>query len=147
MLKQEFLDSLRRSLVGNLEYHRVEEHIRYYTDYIDSQMRQGVSEEKIMEELGDPRLIAKTLVGVGEKAFTSGEYVEEERTEKKNLHSYNFNGKNIVIPAWLSSILLGAFLVVVLGLFFALLGGLLHLAFPILMVIFAIRMISKIFRG
>ena len=147
MLKQDFLDSLRRSLSGNLEYGRIEEHIRYYSDYIDSQLRQGFSEEEIMGELGDPRLIAKTLMGVGEKAFTSGECVEEEKEEKQNIHYYNFNGKNIPVPAWISSLLLGTFLVIILALFFALLGGLLQFAFPILMFIFVIRMISKIFRG
>ena len=146
MVKQEFLDRLRRSLTGNLEYRKIEEHIRYYSEYIDSCIRQGIPEEEVMRELGDPRLIAKTLVGVGDAPYVSEEYVEADRETKGNVHNYNFKGKNIVVPAWLSSFLAGAFLVVLLGVFFALLGGLLRFAFPILVVIFLFRFLSKIFR-
>ena len=146
MLKQEFLNSLQRSLVGNLEYSKVEEHVHYYSEYIDSRLRQGISEEEVMRELGDPRLIAKTLVGVGDTPYVADEFVETDKEQERKVHNYSFNGRNIVVPAWISSILLGTFLVVILGLFFALLGGLLRFAFPILMVVFVIRLISKIFK-
>lgn len=146
MAKQDFLDSLRRSLSGNLEPGRVEEHLRYYSDYIDSQLRQGMLEEEIMRSLGDPRLIAKTLVGVGDHPYVADEYVETENQRNENLHYYRFKGKNIAVPAWLSSIVISMVLVLVLGLFFALLGGLLRFAFPILAVVFIFRMFSKFFR-
>ena len=45
MTKQDFLDGLRRSLSGGLAAEEVSEHIRYYSDYIDSQIRMGVSED------------------------------------------------------------------------------------------------------
>lgn len=146
MEKQEFLDSLRRSLNGNLEPRRVEEHLRYYSDYIDSQLRQGISQEEVMYSLGDPRLIAKTLVGVGDNPYVAEEYVETEKPKKENLHYYRFKNKNIAVPAWLSSIVISIVLVVVLGLFFALLGSLLQFAFPIIVVVFAYRALSKFFR-
>ena len=37
-------------------------HIRYYEDYIQSQVRGGRSEQEVLQELGDPHLIAKTLI-------------------------------------------------------------------------------------
>ena len=64
MSKQEFLDGLRRSLAGSLESREINEHINYYSDYIDSQIRKGISEEEVMNSLGEPRLIAKTLLGM-----------------------------------------------------------------------------------
>ena len=36
--------------------------LRYYDDYIRSERQKGRSEADIMEELGDPRLIARTIL-------------------------------------------------------------------------------------
>lgn len=37
-------------------------HVRYYEDYIQSQVQKGRSEEEVLRQLGDPRLIARTLL-------------------------------------------------------------------------------------
>ena len=37
-------------------------HVRYYEDYIQSQVRSGRDEQQVLDELGDPRLIARTLL-------------------------------------------------------------------------------------
>ena len=55
MTKQEFLDGLRRSLSAGLEPEQINEHIRYYSDYIDSKIRMGTPEEDVMASLGEPR--------------------------------------------------------------------------------------------
>ena len=62
MDKHEFLSILRGALVGRLPQQKVEEHIRYYEDYIDIRLRSGDPPEELYERLGDPRLLAKTLV-------------------------------------------------------------------------------------
>ncbi len=62
MKKQEFLDGLREALHGELPNAAVEENLRFYRDYIETEMRKGRSEKVVMEELGDPRLIARTLI-------------------------------------------------------------------------------------
>ena len=66
MTKQDFLDGLRRSLSAGLETEQINEHIRYYSDYIDSQIRKGIAEEEVMASLGEPRWIAKTILGMEE---------------------------------------------------------------------------------
>ena len=38
--------------------------MRYYEDYIQSQVRSGRDEQQVLDELGDPRLIARTLLDV-----------------------------------------------------------------------------------
>lgn len=148
MSKQEFLDSLRRSLSGNLDYNAVEEHIRYYSNYIENCLRQGDSEEEVMLRLGEPRLIAKTILGIDNTYTTRQEYVEEEpRQEKreKKVHYYQFNGKRLAVPAWLSTIAVSVTIVLVLGIFFAVFAGLLRFAFPIIMCVLLFRMLSKFF--
>ena len=58
MDRQEFLEKLRLSLNGRLPAQAVAEHISYYEDYINTEIRKGKSEEEVVGMLGDPRLIA-----------------------------------------------------------------------------------------
>lgn len=118
MTQQEFLDKLRRNLMSGLEYNQVNSHINYYENYIQTQLRNGRSEEDVMEELGDPRLIAKTILDTAGK--NGGEpYILEEEPERA-YHSFYLFGKEITIPeklyAGLKKILI--WVVVILGLAF-----------------------------
>lgn len=61
MNKTEFLNSLRQALSFRVSADQVNEHMRYYEDYINTQTRLGKSEEEVIKSLGDPRLIAKTI--------------------------------------------------------------------------------------
>ncbi|MBE5965719.1 MAG: DUF1700 domain-containing protein [Lachnospiraceae bacterium] len=60
MQKSEFLNILRHSLEGEIDPNEIEQNIRYYDQYIGN--RSGDEEERILEELGDPRLIAKSII-------------------------------------------------------------------------------------
>lgn len=146
MTKQEFLEGLRRYLSGSLEYRQVNEHLRYYTEYIDSQIRQGKSEEQVMQELGDPRLIAKTLSGM-EGADTIREEYREEYIEDENGNSsdryMNFNGKMLRIPGWLLTVLICLIVFCVLTVVFTLISWLL----PYMLVIFSGVMLYRFFRN
>ncbi|MDO4308110.1 MAG: DUF1700 domain-containing protein [Eubacteriales bacterium] len=62
MTKTEFLETLRIQLSGQIQAGKAEAHVRYYRDYIEEQTGRGRSEEEVLAELGDPRLIAKTLL-------------------------------------------------------------------------------------
>ena len=68
MTKQEFLDKLRRALNGNMAAGTVEDNIRFYENYFRAQMEQGRSEADILNELGDPRILARTLIDAAERA-------------------------------------------------------------------------------
>ena len=61
MSKQEFLDTLRRALARELSESEVADNINYYWNYIEQQVASGKSEEQVLSELGDPRLIARTI--------------------------------------------------------------------------------------
>lgn len=62
MDRTEFIETLRMQLRGQMQEGRAAAHIRYYEDYIQSQVRGGRTESDVLAELGDPRLIAKTLI-------------------------------------------------------------------------------------
>ena len=61
MRKEEFLQTLRRALTGDVPPGVVEENIRYYDSYITEEVRKGRTEEEVTGEIGDPRLIARTI--------------------------------------------------------------------------------------
>lgn len=79
----EFLETLGAQLAGQMQEGKAAAHVRYYRDYIGEQIRKGRSEEEVLAELGDPRLIAKTLVDTdpeaGQEIYSS--YGDQEYEE------------------------------------------------------------------
>ena len=146
MTKQEFLDGLRRSLVSGLEASEVNEHINYYSQYIDSQIRTGIPEEEVMASLGEPRLIAKTLLGMEDVETVTEEYVEDEGVKDTNYRYFNFYGKTIKLQGWLFTILVCVISFFVLTFVFALLTRLLPFFFMIMFGIMVYRFVRNIFR-
>ena len=62
MNKQQFIEALRIALNGNVSPTLVEENISFYEDYINTEIRCGKSEDEVLRALGDPRLIARTII-------------------------------------------------------------------------------------
>ncbi len=101
MNKREFLDILRQSLSGEVDNQSIEENSRYYDGYISAQTLE--EEAEIIDRLGDPRLIAKTIIEADKASkeknvknwsesnyqrYTAGE--EEEYSSNSTEHSKNF---------------------------------------------------------
>lgn len=61
MSKEEFLDGLRSTLTGEIPDSEVRSNIIFYDDYIRENSK-TIGEEAVIEKLGDPRLIAKTII-------------------------------------------------------------------------------------
>ena len=80
MTKNEFLSTLRESLAGNVPSDVINENISYYRDYIENN---DSSESKVLEELGDPRLIARTIIDsfIAEKGPMADFYTKQAREE------------------------------------------------------------------
>ena len=62
MSKAEFIDGLGKSLKGKVDDNEYRKQIEYYSSYISREVSNGKSEDEVVSELGDPRLIAKTIV-------------------------------------------------------------------------------------
>lgn len=60
--RQEFIDTLGAKLAEGMSTAEVLSQIQYYQGYIDGEMLRGKTEEAVLEELGDPMLIAKTIL-------------------------------------------------------------------------------------
>ena len=146
MTKQDFLDGLRRSLSAGLEPEQINEHIRYYSDYIDSQIRKGIAEEEVMASLGEPRWIAKTILGMEESENVTEEYVEEDTVADAKYRYFNINGKTVKLPSLLFTILVCVLCFFVLTIVFSLMTRLLPFIFMMIFVVTMIRFLKNMFR-
>lgn len=110
MDRADFIEILRSQLSGQMQEGKAAAHVRYYEDYIQSQVRKGRTEGEVLEELGDPRLIAKTLIDTDADAQDMyedyGAYSEtgmeppiQEKKWKRYLDLSTWYGKAIVIVA------------------------------------------------
>ena len=68
MTRTEFLEELRLALQGNISQAGVNENLRYYENYIIEESRKGQTEEEVIQRLGNPRLIAKTIIDTSSQA-------------------------------------------------------------------------------
>lgn len=162
MRKDEFLQTLRRALNGNVPPRVVEENIRYYDGYISDEVRKGRSEEEVIDEIGDPRLIARTIEdttdGAGEGEFVDadssydqsssrtergyGTY-DSDRTGSTQRHSVHY----IDLSKWYWRVLATVIVFAVIYLVFMVIGGVLTLIAPFIGPLFLIWLVVTLFRN
>jgi len=147
MTKQDFLESLRRTLNGNMSPVTVDEHIRFYDGYIISEAAKGKSETEIIAGLGDPRILARTLIDAAERAGDSyaqraGESASEEYQTRSSAENTGYL-KKVQMPGWLIVLLIiiaALFAVRIIGtIIFALLPYLI----PVVIVVYVIKLIRR----
>lgn len=145
MSKQEFIDRLRTALNGRIAPGQVQENVNYYEDYINTQIRMGRSEEEVLNSLGDPRLIAKTIVetsGNGSNgAYESADYQNAGyRSGGYQDTSYHQQKKTFHMPGWLWGIIVILVIVLIFSAVFSVLSFLAPVILPIIVVIFLVKL-------
>lgn len=161
MTKQDFLDELRRMLNRELEADEVADNIQYYSDYIDEAVRSGKSEAQVLSELGDPRMIARTILdvdqqkdeqreyfrGSGGTVFTENEegayHAEEESVHPGGFRTHHFEVQASSWKTWLIVILVIVVVIGLLGTVFAVLWKLL----PFLLICAAVVWVYRSLTG
>lgn len=149
MNKTEFIEKLQRALAGGLPSGQVAENVRYYQDYIDSEMRRGRSEREVMELLGDPRLLARSIIEANKRAGTSygsnQEYDEEVTGETWGQDGDNGadGSRRIVLPGWLVMLIVTVVVLLIIGL----LTSLITLFAPVILVTLTVLLIIKVIQG
>ena len=68
MNKEQFLHDLTVQLNLSVSDQVIREQIAYYDSYICGEVQKGRSEAEVIEELGSPRLLAKTIIDTAEAA-------------------------------------------------------------------------------
>lgn len=117
MDSQMFLESLRRALYGKVSQQALAEHMRYYETYIAQERSAGRSEQEILEELGDPRLLARTLAETSGTNRSRREYTVSEDGEPDSPPKF----EGYFLEGWKAKLItLGVIVVVLLLLVFVL---------------------------
>lgn len=138
MNKEAFIDTLRRALSGKVSDYELTDHVRYYEDYIRQEMNRGRSEQEVLEELGDPRLIARTILETSGMKAPEVEYTIDEEPadhEEGGVKVHTFSGWKATLMMALIAAAVIAMIVLVLG-----------LAIYLLPVIIAVMLISWLIR-
>lgn len=86
MNKKEFLQALRGELINSVSGQIIEEQLRFYSEYIDTEMGKGRGEEEVVAELSAPNLLARSII---EAADAGGDRVARTtpfRYEEKDIN-------------------------------------------------------------
>lgn len=78
MTKQEFLHNLTVALNLNVTDAVIHQQLAYYDRYISDEIAKGRSEAEVVESLGSPRLLAKTIIETAEAAGDPVANLDEE---------------------------------------------------------------------
>ena len=152
MRKAEFLRELEDALAGEVSAGVIRENLQYYDQYISQQAAAGREEEAVIEELGGPRLIARTIIDSSEAA---GDQPGEDSGYGYAGPSRSYEERHEDIPGfhyidlnkWYWKLLLAFIAVCILLLVFSVLGGifaiLIRFAGPILLCILIYSMLRR----
>ena len=145
MNQGEFLSGLREALENELSGQAVQENVQYYRDYIEEEVRNGRQEEEVLSELGDPWLIARTVIDTPNAGRGYQKADDSYVKVKENSSNQERRVRVFGLDTWWKKLLA---LLAVVGIFMgviAIITGILSLVLPILVPVLVIIMIVKIF--
>lgn len=145
MDRVEFTDKLQHALAGGLNSATVAENVRYYREYIDVEIRKGRSEEEVLESLGDPRLLAKSIIEANKSAgLNEGTNRNYDEETPENVHGQQqVTGNAVHVPGWLILLIVIVVFLLIIGVVFSIISVLAPIIIPVLVVVLLINF----FRG
>ena len=167
MTKEEFLEGLKRALFSTGSQSLIEYNLDYYSSYIDGEIAKGRSMDEVMNELGDPRLIANSIkvaegysdvfVGLEDEVIdgNAGDYkensnfefntkgfdkdYEDSHEENGAFKIYNMTGKSLILPLIIALAILVLVVVVIVAVF--------SFLAPVLLPIIAVLIVIGLIKG
>ncbi len=94
MNKEDFIRDLTDTLQGEVTDYELNDSISYYRDYFNQEMAAGRSEEEILQELGSPKLIGRSIID----ARGIDEMAERESQSYQSYQSYDNRGDDTGYP-------------------------------------------------
>lgn len=149
MNQDTFIRAFQEALVGKVSENIIQENIDYYRNYIRMQIDQGRTEAEVLEMLGDPRLLAKTVVETqnfsdGDQATYRESYSKTQ--EQRSAYSDEMQeNKPWKAPRWLITVLVILILLAVLRVAFSVISFFAPVIIMGLVIFFAIRVLKSIF--
>ena len=161
MSKEEYLKGLEEALAGEVPASVIRDNLNYYSSYIAQEMAKGRTVDEIADEIGEPYIVAKTIIDSCEAAGETGEedgygsYQEtytgsgsrdtyrEEQSRSSHIHYIDLN-------KWYWKLLLILIVILVCTVVFQVVGGIFYLlmrfAGPLCIIFLLIWMIRNMRR-
>lgn len=146
MKQHEFLAQLKIALENELNEQNVNENLEFYKNYIQGELQKGIAEEKVIEQLGDPWAIAKTVILTEKMEEQEGSTDSEVQNGKEK--SYNHVIKEV--PKWKIILIVIAIIVALLvlgsmafGVIAFVLGLVMRFALPIMVFWLVIKLMTR----
>lgn len=152
MNRYEFIEKLRAALTGKTTQSVINENVRYYEEYLDTEIRKGKSEEEVVAGLGDPRLLAKTIIEAGKRAgqsaysFQAVDDVVDFSEKDEGERTIRINGKQYRMPVWGVILAVLIAVVAVVAVVGVMLSLLLPIVLPLLLLFMAVQIIAVLLR-
>ena len=157
MNRGDFIKQLEEALVGELHPSIINENLSYYNNYILEETKKGKSEAEVLDSLGDPWVIGKTIIqtqgsgggfGVPDDGLESNvEYYSDSTREdyRRNRQPY-MKVHHFGLSSWKLKLAIIAAVVLVVGIVIAVIVGVLYLLAPILVPLIVILVLIRLFR-
>lgn len=145
MTKIEFLEKLRTALANDLTGAVIQENVDYYASYIRSETEAGRSEEEVIEELGDPWVIAQTIIDTSVPAGANAPY--EAEGQAYGQETTGASGRRTAGAGLLKSLLVLLGVIGVLFIIITVVGGIVSLVAPVLIPVLVVIFIVRTVRG
>lgn len=146
MTKSEFLDKLREALANDLTGPVIRENVDYYSEYISNEVKAGRSEAEVVAELGDPWVLARTVIDTAEGTANGQNtvYEQEKTSYGQGTGSTEVRTSGVGIFRLLLTLLgiIGILIVIV-----SVVGGIISLVAPIIIPVLIIWIIIRRING
>lgn len=148
MTKAEFLEKLRIELSSGVTPQVMQENLNYYGQYIDDEIRKGRTESEVLAELGDPWILAKTIVDTQrEESVEDVIYDSDGRTYRGNSSTEESSNIHVwSLDSWWKKLLLILVVVAVIVVIFAVISGIVSLIAPVLIPLLVIILLVRMLR-
>lgn len=175
MTKQEFLDGLMSELSPSGSAKLIDDNRAFYDEYISGEMAKGRTEDEVISELGEPRLIANSILQAegykdvfaeGTKTYTAydtpdgdpttfaqgreykGKSFEEQRAyeEKQAKKDETIQRVGGSAKSVIRILLIVLAVILIIGLIVMAAVGLLKIFWPVILLLILIGLISRLFR-
>lgn len=143
---EEFFKELEECLQGEVSETEKRDSLNYYREYFREQKAAGFSEQEIIQSLGSPRLIAKSIIdahGMMEEQTQTGQgeyYDAEDERYRYTSDENSSSGMYHTGKKWLTAILI--FIVVL-----CILGVIIQVVFPLILILIPVIFILKLIQG
>ncbi len=156
MTRSEFLQELKEALQNeSLSGSAISENVNYYNGYLSDEMAKGRSESEVLDELGDPWVIAKGIVDSPGSAYYQPDATEtvyedagsRPQSSQDQQSSYQSEVHVFGLDTWWKKLLAILAVIMVIVVIITIISGLVSLLVPIIIPVVIVMIVIRLIGG